>query len=261
MPRILVAEDDPSLLRLTAEILGQDAEVETTSDMAQALRALAERKYELLITDLNLEHPGGGLILAGANRALHPGSRNALMTGNADFAAALTALRSTLDQVLLKPVDTAALLELSRSAGAPESGRREAAAKTPLRQLLGLHRAAVVEDWMRLVLADPVLGQFSLNPQERVDHIDVVVEGLGQSRRRSEREHEAAVQHGQLRKSLGYRAEWLSLEIAYLRRACFDVILRELAELDLKRFPQELFELNLRLDADLLDSLTAFGLQ
>jgi hypothetical protein len=40
----------------------------------------------------------------------------------------------------------------------------------------------------------------------------------------------------------------------------FEAILRELLELDLSRFAQDLFTLNLRLDVDLLASLRAFGL-
>ncbi|HVA64372.1 MAG TPA: hypothetical protein VNF74_11655, partial [Terriglobales bacterium] len=58
----------------------------------------------------------------------------------------------------------------------------------------------------------------------------------------------------------GYRPEWVTMELSHLRRAIFESVLRSLLEMDLSRFPYDLFELDIRLDADMLESLRAFGL-
>ena len=80
MPRILVAENDASLLHLTAELLGDHAQVDTASTAAEALRLIPLNEYDVLITDLNLDRGGEGLVLAGAMRSLHPQARNVMAT-------------------------------------------------------------------------------------------------------------------------------------------------------------------------------------
>jgi CheY-like chemotaxis protein len=59
-PRVLVAEDDPSIRRLLASTLRRRRlEVEAVEDGAQALRALERARWDVLVTDLMMPNMNG----------------------------------------------------------------------------------------------------------------------------------------------------------------------------------------------------------
>ena len=60
-PRILLVDDDPGVIRALWRLLRQarpDLVVNTASSTAQALQALSEHSYDIVLTDLQM--PGGG---------------------------------------------------------------------------------------------------------------------------------------------------------------------------------------------------------
>jgi YesN/AraC family two-component response regulator len=259
MPRILLADDDASLLQLSAELLGPYAEVDATPETKQALQWIFERRYDLLITDLNIERASDGLLLAAAVRALHPETRTVLITGYPDFTGAIAAMQSTLDRVLIKPVDFKELINLPQAL--PErSTRQPTGGNATIWQVITREQERILEAWLTLIEADPYLRAISMNREERLDHMTNLVQSLCKPESGTEQERESAKHHGLQRREHGYHPEWISIEMSYMRRVIFEAILRELLELDLSRFAQDLFTLNLRLDVDLLASLRAFGL-
>lgn len=258
MPHFLVADDDPASLQLMAELLHTQAEVRTASSAAAALRMLVNQEFDLFLTDLDIDQPSDGLMLGGVNRTLHPQARNVLITGYPDFIRALADIQATFDQVLLKPLDTAAL----RSLGAhrleqplPSTG------KLRIHELIARHQVGIAAEWLRLVENDLDLQAVPMSSDQRLDHLTELLEALCRPERRPELEGKVADTHGRERKKLGYRPELISLEISILRQVMMQLLLRNLLRLDLSRFPEEMFLLNLRLDKDLMDSLRAYGLE
>lgn len=259
MPRILMADDDLNLLELSAEILRPHAEVECVSQTAQALRLICQNPYDLLITDLNIEHASDGLLLAGAMRALQPAAHTVLITGYPDFTGAVAAFQGTLDRVLVKPVDLKELLRLPLMQPAITL-RPTGAGQDSLWRLLEREQGRILDEWLKLAESDPQLGSIKISVEARLDHMCELMGGLSKPQSRHGQEQASAEKHGRERRRLGFRTEWIFLEMSYLRRSIFEAILRGLLDLDLSRFPQDLFSIILRLDADLLDSLRAFGL-
>lgn len=258
MQRFLVVDDDPTMLHLTAEMLSALAVVDSADNTAKALRRLVHQEYDLLLTDLNIDSPGDGLTLAGANRSLHPQSRNVLITGYPDFTSALAAIQNSFNEVILKPVDR----ETLRRLGQGNVERRPAiSGKIAIRELIARGQAVAVAEWLRLVENDPDLSRIRMTSAERLDHVTVLVAALSRREPNLAEERIAAETHGRERRRLGYRPEWVSLEISYLRQVILQLLLRDLLRLDLSVFPQAIFQLNVRLDADLIASLQAFGLE
>jgi len=253
--RILVAEDDSTLLELTGAILSQSAQVDCASRPDQALRLMASEAYDLLVTDLNILNGGDGLMLSGAMRSLHPRARNVLITGYPDFTRALVAMQSTLDLVLVKPVGVDQLRSLPQLAAAtspqPEPGRGS------IWDLLDQRRTEILDAWLDLVQKDEAIGNLPLSASDRVDHIEAILIDLA-TVQRAETSHAEA--HGRERRAQHYKAEWIAREISFLRRVIFDAVVAALLSLELSRFTTDLFELNWRLDAAMLVSLRAFGL-
>ena len=64
MPRVLVVEDEPVILRLLEETLaGDGADVVTVRDAAEALLALGQETFDVVLVDLLLPGPSGWSVL------------------------------------------------------------------------------------------------------------------------------------------------------------------------------------------------------
>lgn len=110
--RVLVVDDDVDLLESLESLLkAQGFEVETSSTVKNATRALAAAKFDVVVTDLALGAPGG---LAFCERVVrsHPGLPIVVLTGYGDARDA--ALRLGARRVLQKPVAVQTLLEALR---------------------------------------------------------------------------------------------------------------------------------------------------
>lgn len=108
--RILLADDEPTFLNSTADLLRQEGyECDTVSDGPSALVLVAERQYDLLITDL--EMPGNadlGLVRQIANS--HGGLPVLVITGVPSVRTAIACVELPVAAYLVKPVSFADLL-------------------------------------------------------------------------------------------------------------------------------------------------------
>jgi two-component system response regulator PilR (NtrC family) len=101
---ILVADDEPGVRESLAEIL-RDAHylVETAADGTAALKALDERDFAVVVTDLRMPGADGLAILKRA-RAVSPQTFVLVMTAHGSVDTAVEALRAGASDYLLKPV-------------------------------------------------------------------------------------------------------------------------------------------------------------
>ncbi|MEO1085875.1 MAG: response regulator [Acidobacteriota bacterium] len=104
MPRVLVVDDD-ALVRLTVADILEDAGYETHSVESgeRGLEALANRPFELVLTDVSMEGMGG-LELVRRMATAHPDVLAVVMTGYASKEVAIEALRSGAHDLLEKPL-------------------------------------------------------------------------------------------------------------------------------------------------------------
>lgn len=121
-PVVLIADDDPlvrvMLVRVASELASEVVEVENG---AEAIRALAARAFDVLVTDLRM--PGAsGLDVLEACRREQPTCRMILVSGYADDSAAAAA--STTGAIMLhKPFGASSLREVLTSVLASPSSR------------------------------------------------------------------------------------------------------------------------------------------
>jgi CheY-like chemotaxis protein len=115
MTRILIVDDDPSVLDMLRASLaqpGDDYQVICTNGGLSALRQVEEGSFDLLLTDYQM--PGmNGLDLARAVRRIAPGTRVVLMTAYGDNARLQDRIRALeLDGCLRKPFSLRQLREI-----------------------------------------------------------------------------------------------------------------------------------------------------
>lgn len=115
--RILVADDEPSVRGLIAEVLEDEGHRVTQADSGDsALREFREYPYPLVITDIRM--PGmDGLELLEAVKRLNANTQVVLMTSYASLETAVTAMRTGAFDYLVKPFeDLAAITTITNRA-------------------------------------------------------------------------------------------------------------------------------------------------
>ncbi|HEV8128641.1 MAG TPA: response regulator, partial [Candidatus Eisenbacteria bacterium] len=100
--RVLIVDDEPSVLLETSASLKRHYEVLTASRAEDAERMLGEQKVDLLLTDLRL--PGkDGISLLEAVKGSHPDVPVVLMSGHGTIEEAVKAIRLGAADFVEKP--------------------------------------------------------------------------------------------------------------------------------------------------------------
>jgi two-component system response regulator HydG len=103
-PRILIADDEPLFRQTTGELLETAGYMCTcVSTACEALEALRQDRYDLVLSDLNM--PGNDqLELLSQGRAIAPGTPLIVITGVPSLPTAIQSIRLGIADYLLKPV-------------------------------------------------------------------------------------------------------------------------------------------------------------
>lgn len=102
--RILFVDDEPGIrLSLPAVLAMHGFEVTTAGSVAEALHSMNSHAFDVLISDLNIGHPGDGFTVVSAMRRTQPDCVTLILTGYPAFETALQAIRSQVDDYLIKP--------------------------------------------------------------------------------------------------------------------------------------------------------------
>jgi CheY-like chemotaxis protein len=118
MPNLLVVDDEPGILEsLDYYLSGQGHQIQTATDLPQALQLAEKNKPDVILSDLMFEG-GTGLMLRQQLNQRHKGWDPAfiLMSGRATLDSALEAMRQGVDQFLLKPLNLEQLDEALNNA-------------------------------------------------------------------------------------------------------------------------------------------------
>ncbi|AJG19358.1 ATP-binding protein [Cupriavidus basilensis] len=167
--QVLVAEDHPATRAMLAdqlEQLGFDATI--VEDGAKALAALAQRQYDVVLTDIGMPVMDG-YALASAIRRQYPGLPVVAMSAHSTPEQEHRSLQSSISTLLVKPVPLAVLGRVLRSHGgrsAPkESDSDKTLAELPITPQVceAMHAAtrettAAMTDALRAGNADAVLN-------------------------------------------------------------------------------------------------------
>ena len=102
-PRVLLVDDDTIQNRLATSILGRSCRVRSVTSGFEALEALEDSRFDVLVSDLRMEGMAG-LELLRRCRERFPDMACLMLTGTADRESVIEALREGAYDFLLKPV-------------------------------------------------------------------------------------------------------------------------------------------------------------
>ncbi|MEO8724782.1 MAG: response regulator [Acidobacteriaceae bacterium] len=224
--RLLFVDDEASI-RMTLPLILEryGFQVTVSATVKEALQEISSKSFDLLLTDLNIGQPGDGFTVVSAMRRSQPTVATVILTGYPAFETALAAIRSQVDDYVVKPAHPEQLVETLRSR---LKGRSLASHIKPKRvpYVIEENKEKIIDDWVRTVGADAELACKRLSRDGLVDHVPKIIDEIVRISTSPDPANEevdldvakAAVEHGKLRRRQGYTVDMMARETRMLRK-------------------------------------------
>jgi len=105
-----VDDEDSIRLTLTHILKKHGFEVTAVASVSDALAQIDLTKYDVLVSDLNIEKHGDGFAVISAMKVRQPTCANIILTAYPDFDTAQQAIRLSVADYFVKPVNVEELL-------------------------------------------------------------------------------------------------------------------------------------------------------
>jgi CheY-like chemotaxis protein len=235
--KILLVDDDEVVRWTLGRVLEQSGfNTTVASSVPEALKLISSEAYDVLLTDLHMPGAGDGLTVVSAMRHANPKAITLLLSAFPEMEAASHAILLQADQILVKPMDVTALVEVIKqrlASGAPIPHKVETVAAILERSVL-----KTIDDWYERVQTEESLMSIPLSYEERCGHLPEVFSDLVHRLRSSkpigskELVSVAAAGHGSNRRQQGYTAAMLVEESRMLQVCIFQTLHENLASID-----------------------------
>jgi YesN/AraC family two-component response regulator len=212
---------------------------------------------------LNIGQPGDGFTVVSAMRRTQPDCLTFILTGYPALESALQAIRSQVDDYLLKPTHIPQLVDIISDRLKNRLPRRPAA----LKRISAILRENTLEIALRTLEAmkkEPQFATLPLRDEERIGNLPRVIESLAEmleSPRNAQVERaslQAACWQGQTRLHQGYSIPMLASDIRLLQRSIDDIIEENLMSADLSYLMFDLKRLHESLAIQLAETLSSY---
>ena len=262
--RILFVDDEAGIRNTLKPILEHHGfKVTTAATVPEALEQINHATFEVLLSDLNIGQPGDGFTVVSAMRRVQPEAATFILTGYPDFDTALQAIRSQVDDYLLKPTDVPTLIHTIESR---LEHRRQVPLEQPLKRISHLMQESIGEitkEWLKLVKAHTELAAIRISDKDRVDHLPDVIEEMAKRVDRdsditAESAKSAAMQHGKERARQGYSIPLVVVEMRLLQRVVSSVLQLNLIRMDLSTVIADMMQVGESLQEQLEFSIRGF---
>ncbi|HUN89175.1 MAG TPA: response regulator [Terriglobales bacterium] len=260
--RVLFVDDEPAIrMSLPAILRMHGFEVISAGDVGEAVQAIASRPFDVLISDLNIGSPGDGFTVVSAMRRTQPNCVTLILTGYPAFETALQAIRSQVDDYLIKP---AGVQELVAAIEDKLRNRRphqlEQLKRLP--QILHENVVTVANQILHSELHVLQLARIHPTPEESREAAEQFVRALALQIESSREELmpemlELARRHGQTRFHQGYSAPMLVEEVRLIGAAVLICVHQNLLAADLSQLLPEMKLLSNALLAMLREAINA----
>lgn len=260
--RVLFVDDEPNIRATLPEILRRHGyEVNVAATVGEALAKINAEQFDVLISDLNIGHPGDGFAVVSAMRRIQPNCINFILTGYPAFETALQALRSHVDDYLVKPADIQGLVEsIEAKLKAPEP--RHALPLKRASTIIREHADEIAKKALAKMKAHPQLAAIPLSDEERLNDLPKMLYAIAEHLELHPEEtsaHETgAAEHGRTRQHQGYSIPWMIEDARCINEAIHGVIQDNLLALDVSHLIHDLWRVHNTLELQLEESLQAY---
>lgn len=240
--RMLFVDDEPSIRLTLPQILRMKGyDVDVASTVAGALAAIQSRRFDVLLSDLNIGSPGDGFTVVSAMRRTQPDCITLILTGYPGFETALQAIRSQVDDYLVKPTEVERLIEtierkvLHRTPHQPVPIKRVA-------EIMKDNRDEVISRTMSALSAGSKPSKVKANDQGMSELLSAMTTALGSGSQRESLAQGAA--HGTLRRRQECSIDDLFEEFRAIERSVYEVVQENLLVADVSNLVPDLRAFN-----------------
>jgi YesN/AraC family two-component response regulator len=261
--KILLVDDD-ELVRLTlGKILERYGfDTTTAASVPEALKLISSETYDVLLSDLHMPGAGDGLTVVSAMRHSNPAAVTLLLSGFPEMNAAAHAILLQADEILVKPVDVATLVDVIRQrlASKPTHARVIESVAT----ILERETQSTIKAWFQRVQLEEKLMVVPLSYHQRCGHLPQIfgdlVRRLRSSHRLGSRElvSIAAAEHGAIRHKQGYTAPMMVEESRMLQVSIFETLQNNLASIDFSTLLHEVMTIADEVDSQLSQAMESY---
>jgi len=261
--KILLVDDDEVVRWSLGRVLEQNGfNVTVAASVPEALKLISSEIYDVLLTDLHMPGAGDGLTVVSAMRHANPKAITLLLTAFPEMEAASQAILLQADQILVKPMDVTALVEVIKqrlASGAPVPHKVESVAAILERSVL-----KTIDDWFERVQREESLMTIPMSYEQRCSHLPEVFSDLVHRLRSSkligskELVSDAAARHGSNRRQQGYTAAMLVEESRMLQVCIFQTLQDNLAGIDFSVLLIEVMTIADEVDSQLSQAMASY---
>ena len=109
---MLFVDDEPSIRLTLPLILAEHGfQIRVADSVASAVKEISTQKFDVLLSDLNINDPRDGFSVVKAARAANPRCVAILLTGYPDFDSEKESIEKEMDGYLVKPADIEQLVK------------------------------------------------------------------------------------------------------------------------------------------------------
>jgi DNA-binding response OmpR family regulator len=263
-PKLLFVDDESSIrVTLTAILQQEGFDVTACATVPAAIEAINQKKFDVLISDLNVGEPGDGFTVVSAMRRVQPQVITFILTGYPDFESALKAIRNQVDDYITKPADVRDMVQAIRKHLKNPKQVHVPIAVKRVSEVLRENKKQVVEAWYKLVNAEKDLAALKLSRAERVDHIPKILDSIAERieshpEEPSPEAMKAAAQHGGMRFDQGYSIPQIVQEERFLQRVISSTLQAHLLVIDISTVIPDMVAIGECLASQLEESIRAF---
>jgi CheY-like chemotaxis protein len=219
-----------------------EGNVTSATNVVEALKCITSGSYDALVSYLHMPGAGDGLTVASAMRHAYPAAVTFPLSAFPQIEAAAQAILLQADEVLVKPMGVAALVEAikHRVAIGPVRNRKIESVAAILERTT----EDIIQEWYRLIQTAELVMSIPKTRELRCAHLRQILADLVYrllpSRKIGSIDFVSvtATEHGWKRRSLGYSAPILVEESRTLQVSIFQTLQNNLASID---FSQLLF--------------------
>jgi CheY-like chemotaxis protein len=261
--KVLVVDDDKMVSAIIADVLtSNDFDVTVAENVPQALKLIANQQFDVLLSDLHMPGAGDGLTVISAMRHANPDARTILLTAFPAMDAAAKAILLQADEILVKPMDPGALVDLIQESVAkgPRRPRAIESVATVLERSVGV----TIEDWFEEIQKEKTLMAVPMPFELRCGHLPQVFRDLvARLRKPSElgsHKHLSsfAAKHGTMRRRQGYTAAMMVEESRRLQVSIFRTLQNNLSNLDFRLVLMSVMTIADEVDSQLSQAMTSY---
>ncbi|HWY57597.1 MAG TPA: response regulator [Terriglobales bacterium] len=264
--RVLLVDDDAAVRSMMTQGLERKGfDVVGAENVTEALRRIADERFDVLISDLHMPNPGDGFTVVSAMRHSQPNALTMLVSGYPDVQSAMAAILLEADEIVVKPFEIGRFTDLVRERVVNRKPV-ERGTKESVGAILRRCTSAIVEGWLTRTKQSSELNLISLSDEERTGHLPKLVEDLALRLSKpsaTDKDSDAifsaaAVAHGKLRYQQGYTPAMLVHESRILQVTIFGTLQSNLNSLDFSLVLLDVMTIADEVDAQLTQSMDSY---